>query len=598
MEMKKRVADVIFETLIEHEITDCFVVVGGGAMHLDNALSLNENMHCHFNHHEQACAMAAEAYARYSGNMAAVCVTSGPGATNTLTGVMGAWVDSVPMIVISGNVRYETSIEKSGLPLRYRGLQEFDIINSIKNMTKYAKVLINPEDVKLEVEKAIAIAMSGRRGPVWIDVPQDIQNCIVDTETLQGFSEIIQEPACTEKELEDLLQSLKSAKRPCILMGTGIQCSHTEDMFEEMLETLKIPVVGGAWIGDIFYQEHPLYYGLSGNAGSRAGNFILQNSDFILALGNSLSYKQTGYDIESFAPKAKICMVDADKNEYLKIQSKVDYFIHSDLRQFFTLVNDRKGTEKIIAPQDWFDYCDKVVEKFSPFEGKITATENGRVNKYVFWEKFLNVMPEDTLLALGNSSVGMGANQIGRRYKKQRMISNYICGSMGFDLPAAIGLAIASKSEVICVTGDGSMMMNLQELQTIVYKKLPIKIVVFENEGYGAIKQTCKNFFDGKEFGCSPESGVSCPKFQRIAEAFGYQYNCCYTNEEIEEKLNWLRQTEGICILEIKQQLDDPVLPKLMSKLDEQGKMTSPKLHDMYPFVNADDMEWLMNTYK
>lgn len=591
--MKKRVADIIFETLVDLNIVDCFTVVGGGAMHLDNALALNTDMNSHFNHHEQACAMAAESYARYSGKMAAVCVTSGPGATNTLTGVMGAWVDGVPMIVISGNVRYETSIEKSGLPLRYRGLQEFDIIHSIQNMTKYSLVLTKPETVKYEVQKAVAIAMEGRRGPVWIDVPQDMQNALVEAEGLLEYKEDpVTTPDVKETDLKQIFAELKAAKRPCILMGSGIQCAHLEDAFEGFLEKVRVPVIGGAWLGDIFYSEHPLYYGLSGNAGPRGGNFILQNSDYILCLGNSLSYKQTGYDISSFAPKATIVMVDADKNEYSKVKEKVDTFIHADLKEFFRKAES--VAEICEAPGEWMEYCNKIRATFSPFEGKSSADPTGRVNKYLFWETFLKVMPEDTLMALGNSSVAMGANQIGRRFKGQRMISNYICGSMGFDLPAAIGLAVSSKQPVVCVTGDGSMMMNLQELQTIQYKKLPVKIVLFENNGYGAIKQTCKNFFEGKEYGCSPDSGVGFPQFQKVAEAFEYSYNCCHTNEELTEKLEWLKAQEGSCILEIKQQLDDPVVPKLMSKLDENGQMTSPKLHDMYPFVSEEDMKWIM----
>ena len=591
--MKKRVADVVFDTLVEKGIVDCFVVVGGGAMHLDNALAINKDLNCHFNHHEQACAMAAEAYARYSGKMAAVCVTSGPGATNTLTGVMGAWEDGVPMIVISGNVRYETSIEKSGLPLRYRGLQEFDITNSIKNMTKYSEYLTEPDMVKYVVEKAIAIAMHGRRGPVWIDIPQDIQNSLVEVDDLIGFEEKVTNPLISESEYVSVIEDLKSAKRPCILMGTGIQCTHSEDVFEKLIDKVKVPVVGGAWIGDIFYYEHPLYYGLSGNAGARAGNFILQNADYILVLGNSLSYKQTGYDIDSFAPKAKICMIDIDENEYLKNRNIVNVFIHADIVEYMTELEKRVDYE-IVAEKEWFDYCNRVLAKFPFWEGECTATKNGRVNKYTFWKTFLQVMPQDTLIALGNSSVGMAANQIGRRYKGQRMISNYICGSMGFDIPASIGLAIASKKEVYCVTGDGSAMMNLQELQTIMYKKLPVKLIIFENNGYGAIRQTCKNFFNGVEFGCSPDSGVCCPNFEKIAEAFGYSYNCCETNEDIANKLEWLKENDGACILEIKQQLDDPVYPKLMSKLDENGNMTSPKLHDMFPFVEDEDMEWLM----
>ena len=591
--MKKRVADIIFETLVDLNIVDCFTVVGGGAMHLDNALALNTDMNSHFNHHEQACAMAAESYARYSGKMAAVCVTSGPGATNTLTGVMGAWVDGVPMIVISGNVRYETSIEKSGLPLRYRGLQEFDIIHSIQNMTKYSLVLTKPETVKYEVQKAVAIAMEGRRGPVWIDVPQDMQNALVEEEGLLEYKEDpVTTPDVKETDLKQIFAELKAAKRPCILMGSGIQCAHLEDAFEGFLEKVRVPVIGGAWLGDIFYSEHPLYYGLSGNAGPRGGNFILQNSDYILCLGNSLSYKQTGYDISSFAPKATIVMVDADKNEYSKVKEKVDTFIHADLKEFFRKAES--VAEICEAPGEWMEYCNKIRATFSPFEGKSSADPTGRVNKYLFWETFLKVMPEDTLMALGNSSVAMGANQIGRRFKGQRMISNYICGSMGFDLPAAIGLAVSSKQPVVCVTGDGSMMMNLQELQTIQYKKLPVKIVLFENNGYGAIKQTCKNFFEAKEYGCSPDSGVGFPQFQKVAEAFEYPYNCCHTNEELAEKLEWLKAQKESCILEIKQQLDDPVVPKLMSKLDENGQMTSPKLHDMYPFVSEEDMKWIM----
>lgn len=591
--MKKRVADIIFETLTDLGVTDCFCVVGGGAMFLDNALALNSKINTHFNHHEQACAMAAEAYARYSGKMAAVCVTSGPGSTNTLTGVMGAWVDSIPMIVISGNVRYATSVENSGLPLRYRGLQEFDIIHSVQNMTKYATVLKTPEDVKYEVEKAVDIAMNGRRGPVWIDVPQDIQNSVVETEHLRKYTERMTSFLCAEEDLELLESALKKANRPCILMGTGIQCTHSEDLFEKLICKLQIPVVGGSWIGDIFYSEHPLYYGLSGNVGPKTGNFIIQNSDCILVLGNSLSYKQTGYDISGFAPNAEIYMVDVDENEYLKVRESVSKFMKSDIKNF--LISFETKLENVItAPSDWMEYCNKVRKRFTPFEGKYTSLPDGRVNKYIFWETFLHIMPSDTLIALGNSSVAMGANQIGRRYKEQRMISNYICGSMGFDLPAAIGLAVASQAEVICVTGDGSLMMNLQELQTITHKNLPIKIIIFENEGYGAIKQTFKNFFNSLEFGCSPETGVSCPEFKKIASAFNFSYNCCYSNEELADKLEWLKSEKTRCILEVKQQLDDPVLPKLMSRINENGQMNSPTLHDLYPFVPEQDMDWLM----
>ena len=460
-------------------------------------------------------------------------------------------------------------------------------------MTKYACYLTNPEMVAYEIEKAVYIAMDGRRGPVWIDVPQDIQNSIVEVESLSHFELEKRTSECLDNLLSYVVSEIETAKRPCILMGTGIQGTHSEDVFEQMVEKIKIPIIGGAWVGDIFYSEHFLYYGLSGNAGGRAGNFILQNADYILVLGNSLSYKQTGYDITSFAPNAKICMVDIDRNEYMKNQEKIDRFINCDIVKFMSDIYCYIQNP-ICASSDWIEYCDRVYTKFPSWEGEITAEKHNRVNKYILWKKLLNKLPKNTLFALGNSSVGMAANQIGRKYKNQRMISNYICGSMGYDLPAAIGLAVASKQEVYCVTGDGSIMMNLQELQTIVYNKLPIKIIVMENNGYGAIRQTCKNFFSGEEFGCSPDTGISFPEFSKIAEAFGYKYEICIDNEMLDEKILWLMNIDGNAILEIKQQLDDPVYPKLMSKIDENGEMTSPKLHDMYPFVSNEDMKWLM----
>ena len=332
--MKKRVADIIMEALIEYGITDCFAVVGGGAMHLDNALLVCEKMNKWFNHHEQACAMAAEAYARYSGKMAAVCVTSGPGATNTLTGVMGAWQDSLPMIVLSGQVRYAISVPQSGLNLRYRGIQEFQIVPTVKNMTKYAVMLTDPLAVKREVVKAIKIAYEGRRGPVWLDIPQDIQNTRVEEKDLYPVYEGIKEIRALEPDIEEVIEILKKAKRPCILAGSGIISSNCRNIFEQFVDKLGIPVIGGAWVADNFYREHPLYFGLSGNVGPRTGNFILQNADVILTMGNSLGFRQTGFYIEGFAPNAQIIMVDVDKEERCKPGLHIDKFVHSHLQYF------------------------------------------------------------------------------------------------------------------------------------------------------------------------------------------------------------------------------------------------------------------------
>lgn len=591
--MLKRVADIVMDTLIEYGITDCFAVVGGGAMHLDNALLVCDRMHKYFNHHEQACAMAAEAYARYSGKPAAVCVTSGPGATNTLTGVMGAWQDSLPMIVLSGQVRYEISVPKSGLKLRYRGIQEFEIIPTVKNMTKYAVMLTDPLAVRRELVKAIHIAMDGRRGPVWLDIPQDIQNARVEEADLYSEESFISDvPEADAGEIRDVLRMLRGAKRPCILAGSGIISSHGRDAFEQMADQMGLPVIGGAWVADNLYTEHPLYYGNSGNVGPRTGNFILQNADLILAMGNSLGFRQTGFNLEGFAPDAGIIMVDADSEESRKPGLSIAKFIHADVKDFIEKVLAEDC--RVQAPEKWLAYCDMLKGRFTPYEGADAAKPDERVNSYYFWKVFRQYEEKDSILALGNNTANTAKLQIGVQYAGQRVMTNYTCGSMGYDVPAAIGAAVAAKRKVYCITGDGSIMMNLQELQTIVQNDLPVNIVVFSNEGYGAIRQTSKNFFEGAYIGCTPDTGVGFPSFQKVAETFGYEYRRCSSNAEAEEAVRWLTGRTHRCLLEIEQRLDDPVIPKVMSRLDENGKMLTPALQDMYPFLDKEEYERLM----
>ncbi len=591
--MVKRVADIIMETLIEYGITDCFSVVGGGAMHLDNALLVCEKMNKYFNHHEQACAMAAEAYARYSGKMAAVCVTSGPGATNTLTGVMGAWQDSLPMIVLSGQVRYEISVPKSGLKLRYRGIQEFEIVPTVKNMTKYAVMITEPLSIRRELIKAIKIAMDGRRGPVWLDIPQDIQNARVEEADLYSEEEFTSEVPDTNKgDIEELIRILKNANRPCILAGSGIISGNCRDEFIELVNKMEVPVIGGSWVADNLYTEHPYYYGNSGNVGPRTGNFILQNADVILTLGNSLGFRQTGFNLEGFAPDAQIIMVDADAEESKKPGLNIFKFIHADLKEFITAM---LGAEYgIQVSEGWLAHCNMLKSRFTPFEGADNIDMEERVCSYYFWKVFQKYEEEDSILALGNNTANTAKLQIGVKYAGQRTLSNYTCGSMGYDVPAAIGGAVASGKKVYCITGDGSIMMNLQELQTIVQNNLPVNFVIFSNDGYGAIRQTSKNFFNGAYIGCTPDTGVSFPSFSKVADTFGLEYRKCSSNAEVEEAIRWLTNNKSRCLLEIDQRFDDPVTPKVMSRLDENGKMLTPALQDMYPFLEKEEYVKLM----
>lgn len=591
--MKKRVADIIFETLVEYGIKDCFLVVGGGAMHLDNALALNNSINKICNHHEQACTMAAEAYARVSGRMAVACVTSGPGATNAITGVMGAWQDSIPMIVISGQVRYNISSMSTTLPLRYRGIQEFDIVTSVKNMTKYAVMLTNPLDVRYEISKAVNIAMDGRRGPVWIDVPLDIQGAIVDTDDLKDDFEFKKqlEHDYTD-EINNILDVLNDAKRPCILAGTGIISADVKDQFVSYIEKLDIPVIGGGWCTDLLYTDHPLYFGHSGDVGPRVGNFIIQNADVILVLGNSLSFRQTGYAQDRFAPNAKIIWVDIDKNESLKPGMRYERFINIDLHDFFMIANST--AEKINVDPEWLEYCNKIKKEFSPYESIVNIVMSERVNSYYFWKVFDEFAKEDQIIAMGNSRANAARIQIGVKKKNQRAITNYLCGSMGYDLPAAIGCAVATQKSIICVTGDGSIMMNLQELQTIAHNELPIKIVIFSNDGYEAIRQTCNNFFNGVYIGCTKESGISFPDFNKIANAFGFEYCNCKSNEDVKSSIKKLLESKNNMIMVVDQQINNPVIPKIMSRMNDDGSFETPALQDMYPFIDRKKLDSLM----
>lgn len=592
--MKKRVADIIMEILVENGITTCFGVVGGGAMHLDNALGLNDRIEKVFNHHEQASAMAAEAYARVTGKMAAVCVTSGPGSTNAITGVMGCYQDSLPMLVLSGQVRYETTMASvPELKLRYRGVQEFDIINSVQNMTKYAVMLHDPLSVRREVQKAIDLAMNGRRGPVWIDVPLNVQSTLVEEAELYPAEPCAEAlPFLSVEEMEEVLSTLRSAKRPCILAGNGIVNSGNLAAFRQFMKETGVPIIAAAIAGDVCYREYPLYFGLSGTIGPRPGNFILQNADVILSLGCPLGFKTTGFAQEEFAPKAKILMVDIDDNESRKPGVWVSKLYQSDLKNFFAVAESVDCA--VPVAEEWVAYCRHLKERFSVFEGAEGVQPEERVCSYQFWKEYEKYEPEDNISILGNNTANSAKLQIGVLKEHQRIVANNNCGSMGADLPETVGAAIAVKQPITCLTGDGSVMMNLQELQTIVQYHLPVKLVIFENDGYNAIRQTAKNFFHGMEVGCSSKSGISFPSFEKIADTFGFPYRKCSTNAELGEALEWLYATEGYALLEVSQRLDDPVSPKVMSRQKPDGTFETPALQDMYPFIDKAEYDSLM----
>ena len=596
--LKKRIADIVVETLIECGVTDAFSVVGGGAMHLNNAFVLaKDNIKTVYEHHEQACSMAAESYARLSGRPACVCVTSGPGGLNALNGVQGAWVDSIPMIIISGHPRYATTVAATnGLIIRTRGVQENDIVYMVKKITKYAKLIIDPLEVRAEIKKAIKIAVSGRRGPVWIDIPLDVQGTYIDDSELYEYEldeQNIKEKANLSASLDILFDKLEESERPCFLTGSGIRAGGAWELYKKMIDRIKIPIVGGALQADINTVNDDHYYGMSGSIGPRCGNFILQNADLIIVLGNSLSFKQTGFNQSAFAPKAKIIMVDADRDEARKPGLHVEEVIETSLDLFFSEVIS--SGKLFVASQKWVEYCNRLKIDFPEYEilNKTEIFDDERVPAVLFWKRFLeNEVNMNAVFCLGNSSSIVGILQEGIKIEGQRVLVNYNAGSMGDDITEAIGAAICDRERIVyAITGDGSIMMNLQELQTIKHYNLNIKTIIFNNNGYGAIRATCSRYFNGVYTGCDRQSGISFPDFMKIADAFDVKYRKCCSVGELNEAIDWVVNEDGPLILEIMQRIEEIPGFRLESIMNDKGEFDTAPLHDLSPRLGEETLK-------
>lgn len=581
--MRIRVADFIADFLVKNDITDVFSVVGGGAMYLNDAFGNAEGMHVTYNHHEQACAIAAESYARIKGRAAAVCVTTGPGGINALNGVVCAYQDSLPMMVISGQVRYNTTVESTGLNLRQFGEQEFPIISVASHMTKYAEMVRSPEDILYHLQKAIYLAHEGRRGPVWLDIPLNIQGAYIETDLLKEYV-----PTMSSEENLDVKQIselINGAKRPVIFVGEAIRSSGAYEIFRDFIHNYKIPVVATASTCDMMAWDEELYYGNVGSFGGRAGNFIIQNSDLILALACRLSFKQIGFNYSSFSPDSKKIVVDIDSEELRKNTIKIDYPIHMDVGIFMKkLMNEQYNADV----HTWHEYCNDMKKRYPAYMAKFANSNN--VNPYEFAHRLNKRLLNESIEILGNSVACVCVAQIGISHANQRQYTNKNCGTMGYDIPAAIGAAIAKKGEVLCITGDGSIQMNLQELQTIVHNELPIKIIIFNNGGYQAIMQTQTNFF-GRLSGCNKDCGLSMPNFEKIAYAYDIPYVRIEKNEDIEKGLDELFSREGYAICELIQDVEQGIEPRSKSMQTESGEIVSPPIDNLYPFLPMEEYE-------
>ena len=649
--MRMKVSNYISQKLVDFGITQVFTVTGGGAMHLNDALGHQEGLTCLYNHHEQACAIAAECYARVQGRIAAVCVTTGPGGTNAITGVVGGWLDSIPMLVLSGQVRYDTTARWSGVGIRAMGDQEFDITKAIDCMTKYSEMVIDPMRIRYCLEKAIYLAYSGRPGPAWLDIPLNVQGAYIETEELIGFSQEDYEaggdgwaapsgskteadnagqgekrqvlpPAVTRETARVIIEKIKKSQRPVINAGNGIRIGHAFEGFSRVVEKLGVPVVTGWDSEDCMPDDHPLYTGRGGGMGDRAGNFAIQNSDLVLSLGSRLSIRQVGYNYSTWARAAYTIVNDIDPEELKKPSVHIDMAVHADvkdlLEQLERVLDEEYGNGQPVFAggaglpgMTWTDTCRMWKEKYPVVLPKhYDHGEEEDANVYAFMKEMSSRLKEEQVIVVGNGSACVVGGHACIIKQGQRFISNSAIASMGYDLPAAIGACMAvregdaqegrmqdtelqdTSSDIILITGDGSIQMNLQELQTIIHHRMPIKIFLINNGGYHSIRQTQKNFFGEPLVGIGVDShDLSFPDMEKLAAAYGYPYCRACHNGELVPAIETALRTDGPVICEIFVSRDQNFEPKSAAKRLPDGTMVSPPLEDLSPFLPEEEMD-------
>ncbi len=599
-----RVADYVIARLVAAGLRRAFVVTGGAAMFLDDALRRQAGLSYTCMHHEQAAAMAAEGYARVSGRPAIVSVTSGPGGINALNGVFGAWTDSLPMIVVSGQVKRETCMGSyPGLRVRQLGDQEADIVRLVEGITKYAVCLTDPADVRSCVERALWLATHGRQGPVWLDIPIDVQSSLVDETTLSRFDPDAESASATDDVAavaRVVLDRLAGAERPVVLAGSGVRLAGATDRFRQVVGRLGVPVTT-AWTHDLLSSDDPLWCGRPGTIGDRAGNFVVQSSDALLILGSRLNIRQTGYGWGSFAPDAFKIQVDVDSAEMDKPMVRADLRVVADLADFLEAlaaeIDSRSWTPG--RHTRWLAWCRERVARY-PVVRSHHRTTAAPINPYHFMDVlFERIGPRDVVVT-GNGAVCIMAFQVARLRDGQRLFSNSGAASMGYDLPAALGAAAAvveahggsaveESPKVVCLAGDGSLQMNVQELQTLATTGWPVKLFVLDNGGYLSIRGTQRAFFAGL-IGESRESGVEFPDYVAVAEAYGLGALRLTDPMTLAETIGSVLAGDGPCLCHVVVDPEQGFEPRVRSRQRPDGTIESPPLDDLYPFLSREEL--------
>lgn len=591
-----KLSDYIFIRLREWGARQVFLITGGGAMHLNDSIG-RSGLSYTCTHHEQAAAMAAEGYARITGTPGILNVTTGPGGINALNGVFGAWTDSIPMLILSGQVKRETCMATYGLTdLRQLGDQEVDIIRMVKGITKYSVLINEPESIAYHLERAWHLAQTARPGPCWLDIPVDVQAAQIEPVNLQHYDPAEDPSAIDPSKAVDqvaiVLDKIKRAKRPVLMVGTGVRIAVAELVFREVIERLGIPVTT-AWTGiDLLPTGHPLHAGRPAVVGDRVGNIVLQNADLVLVIGSRLPIRQTSYNWNSFATKALKIQVDVDAAEMAKPTFQPQIAILQDAKVFLEAMNAALKDCPCEPRRQWIDWCQQRVKKYPVVQERQRNAES--LNPYHFTEILFDLLEEGEVIACGDGMASVVPFQAARIKQGQRIFTNAGSASMGYDLPASVGAAIAlarmGKSQrVICIAGDGSLQMNIQELQTIVHAQLPVKIVVYNNGGYLSIRTTQKTFFGGNLVGEGPTSGVSFPDPLRVAEAYGIP-SIRIENKDCAQILRAFLAQPGPGLAEVRIDPTQGIEPRLTSRVLEDGTMVTAAFEDMYPFLDREEL--------
>lgn len=584
-----KVSDYIFDFLKSKGIDTIFSVSGGMAAHLLNSVKEKDfTFICNYN--EQACAMAAEGYARLTNKPACVLVTNGPGSSNTLTGVLGAYQDSIPMIIISGQVPVNQSLGSlNNINLRQFGVQECDIISIVKSITKYSVQITNADDIPYQLGKAYMEATTNRKGPVWLDIPLDIQSTQIEYKEPYVFQPFI----VSEYNTNKIVNALLNAKRPLIITGNGIHLSQTEELFSQLKNTLQIPVISTWTSKDLMSQNDNLFVGNFGILGERAANFAVQNADFLLILGSRLSLPNIGYQYQLFSPNSYKVMVDIDENELNKPTLQIDYKVKDDLKSF--ILNLIKSLPNPLP--EWKPWINKTQEwknKYPVFQPEY-KTNKDKINSFYLMEVLSKKLNDNNVVVTDMGTSYTCTMQSLQMNGKNRLFTSSGCCSMGFGLPGAIGAYYGDLTkDIILIAGDGGLQMNIQELQTVVHNNIPLKIFVLNNGGYLAISLMQDNLFKGNYIGSNKESGVSSPNFVELAKAYGIKTFRFENNNQLEEQIDGVLNYKGAVLCEIMMPENQLLIPRVQSSKTEDGKIISNSLENMFPFLSKNEMKEIM----